>query len=191
MNIVQFGCNDAVDQLFDYVKDNRHIINHVHLVDANPFALELAKKRYESILDSSKFTVYHFALVCDRTEEVDLYFPIEEKWSGHSSIFKELTALNWNNLDSIKVSTKNPDVFLRTIDRIDQLHIDVEGLDSDIILYLIPFLSSNRIPYIVFESAHSDGYFSRGTKYNTCIERLTSLGYTLYNKDLDTICILQ
>jgi len=67
------------------------------------------------------------------------------------------------------------------------LHIDVEGLDADIILYLD--LQKYNIPYIVFESAHSDGYFTQGSKYQQCVKKLTDLGYTLYPhcNRLDTI----
>lgn len=192
MNIVQFGCNDAVDEVYEYVKLNKEVIDYIFLLDANIFALRKAVNRYTEILDTSKILVHFIALVCNEHQKTaTFYIPNKDKNSGHSSLFKELVALNWgDDLMEQTVPCLSPNKILDKIPfKIDQLHIDVEGLDADIIMYLD--LQKYDIPYIVFESAHCDGYFSQGEKYRQCVKKLTDLGYKLsqHPNRLDTIAI--
>lgn len=192
MNIVQFGCNDAVDELYEYVKLNSNLIDNLVLVDANNFALHKAVLRYNQIIDKSKLLVYFNALVCNEDQTIaNFYIPNKDKNSGHSSLFKDLVAINWGeDLMEVKVPCISPNKILDKIPfKIDQLHIDVEGLDADIILYLD--LQKYDIPYVLFESAHSDSYFNKGIKYKKCVEKLIALGYKLFDHTnrLDTVAI--
>lgn len=180
MRILQFGCNDAKDELFEFISKNTSHIDYILLVDANPYAVELAKIRYASILPQEKFYILNQAIVCDPSlTTVDLYIPNKEKWSGHSSLFKELTAMNWGeDLSVLKVPAATPDYFIDLIGMpIDQLHIDVEGLDADILMYIN--LEKYPIKTIIFEAAHTDGHFTRSKKYEECINKLVTLGYSL------------
>lgn len=186
MRILQLGCNDAKDKLFDFIKDNTTAVDFVLLVDANPYALEVAKNRYEVILPPKKFKIIHGAVVVDSATQVNLYIPNKDKCSGHSSIFKDLTALNWGeDLSVLTVNAHTVSYYLDIIGSpLDQLHIDVEGLDADIILDID--LEKYKINSIVFEAAHTDGYFKKGDKFDKCIHKLIHNGYKLqYVDDLD------
>lgn len=192
MNIIQFGCNDSFDELYDFILSNKSKIKKLILVDANHYALEVSKERYSLILDPGTYILYNKAIVCDTSiKEINFYIPNKDLDSGHSSIFKELVALNWGeDLKCIKVEATTPETFLSLIDgSIDELHVDVEGLDADILLYID--LNKYNIKKIVFEAAHCDGYFTRKEKFNKVIDKLTANGYQLNwksnNLDIEAI----
>lgn len=50
-----------------------------------------------------------------------------------------------------------------------------EGLDCEIILNFD--IKKYNIRRIEFETLHSDGFLTKGNNYNSCIEKLKTLGY--------------
>ena len=61
------------------------------------------------------------------------------------------------------------------IEKCDRLYIDTEGLDCKIIFNFD--IEKHNIRRIEFETLHSDGFQARGQNYNSCIEKLKTLGY--------------
>ena len=53
MNIIQIGCNDCNDHVFDFIKENQNIINNFFVVDALPKCCEKAQEVY-SFIDNLK-----------------------------------------------------------------------------------------------------------------------------------------
>jgi hypothetical protein len=90
-----------------------------------------------------------------------------------------------HDLQSIEVPANEPCYFLDQYSVIDYLWIDVEGLDTDIVQYID--FTKYKIKQIRFESAHSDGKFVKGIKYQNAIIKLTQANYLLHSDGLDTV----
>jgi hypothetical protein len=61
------------------------------------------------------------------------------------------------------------------ITKCESLYIDTEGLDCEIILNFD--IERHKIGRVEFEILHTDGVFTKGKNYNSCIEKLKTLGY--------------
>lgn len=185
MNILQIGVNDAKDKLFDFCSIHRKGISKAIFVDASIDSLNEAKERYKAILPNAIFI--EAAVIDTNIEFVEFFYPIENKVSGHSSLIRSyLERGGYTNIGSKKVSTKRINSLLDMFNGeiIDRVYIDVEGLDPNLILDID--YSKYLIPFINFESAHSDGHFTKGIMYQRCIHKLKETGYTLFEVELDT-----
>ena len=72
MNIVQIGCNDCSDHVYDFVKENQQQITKFVVVDALPKCVEIAKLKYEFLKD--KVTVLNCAVGL-KNEIIKFYYP--------------------------------------------------------------------------------------------------------------------
>lgn len=184
MNILQIGVNDAIDKFFDFVNLNKSNIQKSIFVDASIEALEKAIERYKTIGITEHF--YNYLVTDDNSEYRAFYIPADEKTSGHSSIYPEfLLGSNHNNgMIERQVKCININDLISNFDYIDYLQLDAEGMDADIICAINFEIPIKRIE---FESVHSDGLFTRGTRYQRAISYLNSKGYMLSHVDLNTI----
>ena len=51
MNIIQIGCNDCNDHVYDYVKSNEQQISKFVVVDALPKCVKIAELKYSFLKD--------------------------------------------------------------------------------------------------------------------------------------------
>jgi len=175
MIIVQIGCNDGKDHVLDFCLKNREGIEEIHLVEANPEALEDCKQTY-SDFKQAKF--HNLAIVPNDVESINLHIPQAKSLNGHAStIPNHLSAHGHTGFNTINVLASTLAGFFDSnkITKCDRLYIDTEGLDCNIILGLD--IRKYKIGRIEFEVLHTDGVFARGQKYSSCVEKLTALGY--------------
>ena len=175
MTIVQIGCNDGKDHILDFCQKNRESIEAIHLIEPNPEALEDCKETYS---DFKQARFHNLAIVPNDDGSVDLYIPRSKALNAHASISKNhLTDHGHISFDTINVPAISLAGFLDSnkIEKCDRLYIDTEGLDCEIILNFD--IEKHNIRRIEFETLHSDGFRTKGKNYNSCIEKLKTLGY--------------
>jgi FkbM family methyltransferase len=175
MTIVQIGCNNGKDHILDFCQKNKESINAIHLVEPNPEALEDCKQTY-SDFKQAKF--HNLAIVPNDAGSVELHIPRTKSLNAHASTLKNhLIDHGHISFDTINVPATSLAGFLDSnkIDKCDRLYIDTEGLDCAIVLNLD--IQKYNIARIEFETLHSDGFLAKGQNYNSCIEKLKTLGY--------------
>lgn len=175
MTIVQIGCNDGKDHVLDFCLKNRESIEEIHLIEPNPEALEDCKQTY-SDFKQAKF--HNLAIATNNLESISLYVPQGKSSNGHAStLVNHLTAHGHQDFNTINVPATSLAGFfdINKITKCDRLYIDAEGLDCEIILDFD--IEAHGVERIEFEILHTDGVFTRGQNYNSCIEKLKSLGY--------------
>lgn len=178
MNILQIGCNDGNDHVFQYIKTQTDT-NQVVLIDASFEALERCKQTYQNI-QNCKFL--HNAVITDDREFVNLFVPANNNDSQHSSLsFDHLLKHNHEHISTIKVPAININVLLEIYKPVDRLYIDTEGLDSQLVCAIN--FSKYKISYIFFEFVHSDGAFNIGQNFDRTKNILLSNGYKLNRVD--------
>jgi len=183
MNIIQIGCHIGNDHVYDFISTNH--CDKIILIDANPYVLEICKKKYSNI---SNVTFLNYAIVPDYTNNssfIKFYIPKNDLISAHCSVSLEFIQKHdhkeWLE-ETVPCITLN-DLFEKIdISDIDRLYIDAEGLDAQIISSLN--FSKNNIQYIYFEHMHSDGAFSHGLNLEQAISRLKNNGYELLENDM-------
>jgi FkbM family methyltransferase len=175
MTIVQIGCNNGKDHILDFCQKNKEGIEQIHLIEPNPEALEDCKQTY-SDFKQAKF--YNLAIVPNNVESINLYIPQGKSNNVHAStIENHLKVHEHSHFDTINVLSSNLNAFFdsNNIAKCDRLYMDTEGLDCEIVLnFDVVKYSVGRIE---FETLHSDGFFTKGKNYNSCIEKLKTLGY--------------
>ena len=175
MTIVQIGCNDGKDHILNFCQKNKDGIETIHLVEPNPEALEDCKQTYS---DFKQARFYNLAIVPNDADSVALHIPRSKALNAHASTLKNhLIDHGHISFDIINVPSTSLAGFLETnkIEKCDRLYIDTEGLDCAIILNSA--IEKYNIGRIEFEILHTDGVFTKGQNYNSCIEKLKSLGY--------------
>jgi FkbM family methyltransferase len=175
MTIVQIGCNNGKDHILDFCQKNKESIEAIHLVEPNPEALEDCKQTY-SDFKQAKF--YNLAIVPNDIESVNLYIPQVKSLNGHASTStNHLITHGHNHFNSLNVIATNLNkVFdVNKITKCERLYIDTEGLDCEIILNFD--IERHKIGRVEFEILHTDGVFTKGKNYNSCVEKLKALGY--------------
>jgi hypothetical protein len=188
MNIIQIGCNDGKDHVFDFVKEKTKDINKLILIDANKNCVDFCKNvQYK---DFKNVEFLFCAITNNNYDHVILYMD-DKSTDGkcpHSSLLKRHVIEHLHdNISQYKVPAKNINKLLEDLnfEIIDRLYIDVEGLDID----LVNEIDFNRfnIKFLLFESQHSDGVHSvGGPKLNSCIDRLKSFNYNVIFNGMNT-----
>jgi len=177
MIIVQVGCNNGKDHVLDFCLKNKESIEEIHLIEPNPEALQDCKQTY-SDFKQAKF--YNLAIVQNDSESINLHIPQAKSLNGHAStITNHLIAHGHTSFTTINILSLTLSGFFDSnkIAKCDRLYIDAEGLDCDIILGVD--ICKYKIGRIEFEVLHTDGVFTKGEKYFSCVEKLTALGYRL------------
>ncbi len=182
MNIVQIGCNDGNDHVLEFIKQNIKSITSLHLVDALPDCIEKIKHTY-SFLECAHF--YNLCISNNHLKQQTIFCPTQERHGGNTS---QLASMSENHLighdvkdyRKMVIDSLNINTFLKNINinQIDKLYIDVEGLDCDLILELN--LDVYNIPYIRFETVHSDGPYTKKEKFTLVKEKLILHNYKIH-----------
>jgi FkbM family methyltransferase len=178
MKIVQIGCYDGDDHVYDYISSNIGKITEAHFIEPFSEALELAKKKYTGF-DFVKF--YEMAISDQEVDEVEFFYPANVQEGQTSSINKEHSKLFQTETLSKKIvaTTLNKFLEVNKLFIIDRLYIDTEGLDCQILNNLD--LNKYDISYIEYEYVHSDGTHNFGVNGQKLERKLESFGYKIYN----------
>jgi FkbM family methyltransferase len=181
MNIVQIGCNNGDDHVFDFINTND--ITSAYLVEPLVYPYNLAVEKYK---DFKNVTLFNMAITDDDSQnELELFTtPDCDKIRFEGASFnKSHVDIHTNRTDttSIKVKCRTLNKFLEDVGvyNIDRLYIDTEGLDCRI-LNTVDFEKYN-IKRIQFEYIHSGNVLDWGNSeiLTTLKNKLISFGYTV------------
>jgi FkbM family methyltransferase len=177
MNIIQIGCHDGNDHVFDFISNNYDNISNCYLIEPLEEVFTLAKKKYEKF---EKVKLFNLAIV-DKEDlsEIEIFYPENISESQTTSIFKSHAEKHQNKVFSrfVKCCTVNKFLKDNKIDKVDRFYIDTEGLDC-MILNSIDLVET-KINYLEFEYVHSDGTNTFGELGKYTVNKLISLGYQI------------
>jgi FkbM family methyltransferase len=187
MKIVQIGSNDGDDSVRQFINKNQNNIELVVLVEPIPFILDKLKENYK---DFNNVFIENIAISDDELEKFTLYY--EEGSNYELSSFRKQHLIDCNcSLEKIKsidvdCLTINQLFEKYSIDTLDYLYIDTEGLD----VHIINSIDFNKfkIKNLIFEVTHTDGIHTDGTpkigtNYTEITKYLIKLGYNLSQID--------
>ena len=176
MKIIQIGCGDGNDFVYDLISQNE--IEFALLFDANPHVLELAKNRYKNT-ENIKF---ESLLISEKEEELSFIIPHFDAhpYSAHSSIYESHIIKHGHNMNDAKIlkmkSVNINNLFLKNnIKILDYLFIDCEGEDYNIV-NSIDF-NNVIIKNLIFEYGHI-----KNDLFEKLIEKLIEIGYIIVSK---------
>lgn len=149
MNILQIGCNNCKDHVFDFVSKHIDNINHLIPVDIYDVFIKYANNAYKNV---KKLTTIVTAITNDPNQNDMILYHV------NNSMFSAHTSFNYDHMIKHKHSPEN--IVKKThpsrtvssileeynIKNLDRLYIDTEGLDIDI-LYSIDY-SKYDVRYI-------------------------------------------
>lgn len=175
MNIVQIGCHDGNDHVFDFISQNSSIISKAILVEPIPENLKKARLKYKDF----NFVEFREIAIVDNEnkEEISFFCPEDLKHSQTASTDIKHVLRHESNVKELKVKCKSISKFLQEINFpiIDRLYIDAEGLDCTIIKQIN--FSKHDIRYIEYEYIHSDGSYHFGSNGIQVEQMLLNLGF--------------
>jgi len=190
MNILQIGCHNGNDEVYNFCLNNKDFIQNIFLVDANKNALEQCKDQYKEF-KQAKF--FNLAILPDTEiynifHKIEFYVPRLDPLAQQGSVLKDhLINHSVSELDIINVEATTINNFLSKLNcNINRLYMDIEGFDLDVILSVD--FNIFLLDYIEFESLHSEGtHTSDGPKLQNCTNFLESLGYKIERKKWNCI----
>jgi hypothetical protein len=165
--IIQIGCNDGNDYVFDFLSkegDFRGIF-----VDASNKALKLAEEKYSSF---PNVEFRNLAVIDGYADTVSFYEPNDDIIHGCNSLSQDFLFAHNNINELIKQSN---------FDSLDYLFVDAEGLDCALVNALN--LKEFDIKNIIFEWMHSEGARtgSQTKLFQEVISKLSENNYSVDN----------
>ena len=174
MNILQIGCNNCDDHVFDFVKDNQNIIGNFFVVDALPKCCEKAQKVYSFI---NNLKVFNKAIGLENTT-CRFYFPEGDEESAHASLNKDHVLKHHHpNVNFIDAECIDINDFLKNLPPLDRLYIDIEGLDVKTLMHMKDEYFT--IPYIEYEFYHGQDTFNPGIMHHFLLQKFEYHGYSV------------
>lgn len=176
MNVIQIGCNNCDDHVFDFVSKNQNSINQFIIIDALPECVKIAKEKYSFLKE--KLVAINCA-ISNKNGICEFFYPQNDEISAHASMLEgHLRSHGHKTLKCFCVPCLSLNCLLESFgNSIDRLYIDIEGLDATVLLGL-DFIK-NKIKYIEYEFTHSDGAFRAGDKHNNLMKLFADNGYQL------------
>ena len=179
LNIVQVGSSVGGDAASDFFKHYEESVGLGVLIDASPESVKACESYYTKnsppSLHEDRLIYSNYAIVTDPSiSEIELFRPEGDPTSGFNSVFKSHVDAHRAGHNKEAVAISVPATTLKKVfdqynlSRVDRLYLDAEGMDADILLSLD--LSSMTIPYIAFEHGHTDGAFSKNTKWKNLLK---------------------
>lgn len=191
MNIIQIGCHVGDDHVYDFILNN--YCNNIILIDANPYALEVCKRKYADIQTNIIYLNYAIVPQLDTSNHIKFYIPLDDKVSAHCStsldFIKKHNHTDWESIETPCITINQLILENLKLQVIDRLYIDAEGLDAKIISSLD--LDKINIKYILFEHIHSDGAFIHGSELNKAIDKLKKYNFIIENSDMYNISFIK
>lgn len=175
MNIIQIGCHDGNDHVFQFVSENYETIDRLILVEPLKEKLKEAKIKYQNF----KFVEFFELAIVDSEDqdEISFFFPEDLIHSQISSIDINHVLRHRQDVKEVKVKCLNIKKFLDSLNlsKIDKFYIDTEGLDCKLIKQID--FNKYSIDYIEYEYIHSDGSYTFGQNGSEVQNMLLNLGY--------------
>lgn len=185
MRIVQIGCNNCEDHVFDFVSKNKDLIEVLIVVDPLEKCVHAAQEKYQFL--SERLIVVQCAIsennaiepfFCPADDDMSLVasLSVDHIFAHHFTGFIPVGKIKtlWVPCLTINCFLES---FVSLQAGIDRLYIDTEGHDGKILLGLD--LNRFKIPWIQYESMHIDGPFNVGERSVKVKQKLESSGYTL------------
>lgn len=176
MNIIQIGCNNCDDHVFEFVSQNKDKITNFLVIDAMPKCVEIAKDKYFFL--GEKLIAINCAVGIEN-RILQFFYPENDETSPHASILSfHVKNHRHPNLKSFYVPCLNINNIVDIFDNgVDRLYVDMEGLD---VVTLLSLDYNNCKPkYIEYEFYHSDGSFSSGKNHAQLVDLLRNHGYSI------------
>jgi len=187
MIIVNIGCNKNKDDAFKFLKENEARVTKAFFVDASKESVDKCSEMYKREIPNliGRMEFFQFAVMeTPDIKNVNFFMPKDDHSSGFSSVdVNMLIQHGKSSLTKISVPCKTINLFFEenNLERIDRLYLDVEGLDSGVLLSLD--YSKYDVKYIMFEHLHLDGPHNKyGSRMkNLLYYKLKQHGYLLEN----------
>lgn len=160
MNIVQIGCNNCKDHVFDFVKEKENELKKLIAVDALAKCVTSAENQYSFL--GERLTAINVAIGIGNGL-IDFFHPEGDSQSGHSSSnLDHLYKHGHTIIRKTTVACLNINDFLSSLklEKIDYFFIDTEGMDAPTLLEMD--FDKYAPMNLQFEYSHSDGVFSSG-----------------------------
>lgn len=182
MKIVQIGCNDGNDHVYDYVSTNQNQLEKMVLVDPSIDALSICKQRYQHIANTEFVNV---AISLEGETKLTMYHPKRNRKSKIASFNKEHVIKHGckpENVASYDIKCIDINQLLEEHQMyvIDRLYVDTEGLDVSILQQLD--YDKFDVKHLEFEYIHADGPQSRGVKLEAFLALLKEKGFKEFRK---------
>jgi FkbM family methyltransferase len=175
MNIVQIGCHDGDDHVFEFIKYNKNKIKRAILVEPLAEKITQAKEKYKDY----NFVEFYECAIVDTFEdtEISFFYPEDLTHSQIASINLDHVKNFRSDIKEVKVKCINIQKFLEDLNlqKIDRFYIDTEGLDCKLIKQID--FNAYDIDYIEYEYIHSDGIHKYGENGIEAENKLIQLGY--------------
>jgi len=174
MHIVQIGCHDGNDHVFDFINSNFENISKAYLIEPLHENYLRAVEKYKKF---NFVEIIEAAIVDDESlSSIEIFYPENIDQSQTTSIYKKHAEKHQDKVLSRVVScfTLNSLFKNKEIKKIDRLYIDAEGLDCKIINSIN--FSEFEIMYLEYEYTHSDGTDIFGEFGRSTEEKLINLG---------------
>ncbi len=191
---IQIGANDGIkgDPISPLIRKYGNWVGV--LVEPNPKVMKTLKRNYENVSGLQ----FEEAAISDSDGSAILYCPVAAKddpsmfaslnlgsvamWSNtpeHVKTYESIKAIEQVNVKTLTLASlfKKYDVTA-----LDLFQVDTEGHDYKIIIQLIQ--SAVRPKIIQFENASMNGL-----QFKECLGKLSKLGYSCLNVDIDTIAV--
>ena len=179
MNIVQIGCNNCKDHVFDFVKEKENQLKELIVVDVLPRCIESAKSQYSFL--EERLTAVNAAIGI-RNGLIDFFHPEDDNQSIHSSSsLDHVQKHGHTNIKKITVPCLNINDFLSSLklEEIDYLFVDMERMDVPTLLEMD--FDKYTPMNLRFEHHHSDGTFSSGgINLSNLLHKLKELHYSVF-----------
>lgn len=186
MNIIQLGSNNGDDHVLSLVKEKEGEIQELILVDALPECVALTKRQYSFF--KGNLSVINVA-IGTKNGLIDIFYPKGQDQSIHASFAPDhLFAHGHEEIEKIKVPCLNINTFLGalSLERIDYLFVDTEGMDIAILLEMD--FDKYSPTNLKFENSHSEGpRKGMGNSYLELVNKLEKLNYLVSQVVEDTV----
>ena len=168
MKIVQIGCNNCDDHVFELVSKNADSIETLIVVDPLDKCVDVAKHKYAFLAE--RLIVVQCA-ISPTMGVAPFYHPVGDDMSVVASLSKDHIYAHHHSGFTPKGPINETWVPCLTINSF----LDTEGQDVVILLGLD--LARFRVSKIQWESIHSDGPFKVGPKAQALLQKLHRNGY--------------
>lgn len=179
MNIVQIGCCDGNDDVFQFINNNYENIKNAYLIEPVLLSLNKAKDLYQNM---EKVKFLNIAITDDeKLSEIEMYIPNTDSWNSsfqacsnskaHAEQHFSIANIIGSKLIKVKAETLNNLFDDLKMSKVDRLYIDTEGLDCKIVDSVD--IEKYNIEYIQFEYIHCKDVL------DSIINKLNSLNYDM------------
>lgn len=184
VNVVQIGTNDGSDHVQEFVRMHSKDVESVTLVEPFVELNDTIQRQYEF---RPNVGIINAVVTDGNSTNVAIYYDRIGDYRKSSTNIQHLLdhGIPLDRIDARHPTCISINDLLSSRQPIDFLFIDAEGSDFSIVNNID--LDKFPIGCIVFESAHTDGTFTRRSNFQLLVKKLTTAGYYSRTFLLDTI----